>query len=169
MSPDFVAQYIQPASNILTVGGACPVRDEAYALSPSTAPGINVSFSGLRNDLTAPFCIGILADIATPNTVPIITFSDVNLANVGNITLTNANLSVTVRGTSAVFNTDATGQRHIQLCSDGSNLQLYEDCSLTETASFGEISIIDGDQIGIYKNLANSSSNQFLVSIFYHQ
>lgn len=165
MSTDFVAQYIQPALNILTVGGACPVRDEAFALKPKTAPGISVSFSGLQNDLTAPFCIGILVDIALTNSGPIITFSDVNLTNVGNIMLTNSSLSLTVRGTSAVFNTDATGQRYIQLCSDGSSLQLYKDCNLTEKASFGEISILDGDQIGIYRDLADSSSDRFLVSI----
>ena len=141
------------------------MRDEAYARSPSTLPGINVSLSRLQNDLTAPFCIGILAEISTGNAGPIMSFSDRASQNIGSITLTSTGLSITVRDTTATFSEDATGERYFQLCSDGNQLQLYKDCSLVDTKTFGKAFLQPTDQIGLYKDLTNDSSSPFLVNI----
>lgn len=163
--PDFVADNIRGSAKILTVGSACSVRDEAYAFSSATAPGINVSSSRLQNDLTSPFCIGILAEIASSNAGPIMSFTDGASQNVGGITLTSTELSITVREASATFRLSATGERYFQLCSDGKQLQLYEECTLLNTSSFEEVSLQPTDQIGLYKDLTNVLSNSFLVSI----
>lgn len=121
--------------------------------------------SRLQNVLTAPFCISILAEISSDNAGPIMSFADGASQNIGSITLTRTELSITVRDATATFFIDATGERYFQLCSDGNQLQLYEDCRLVDTTPFGEIFLQRTDQIGLYKDLTNDSSSLFLVNI----
>jgi len=160
--PDFVGGSIQGSTQVLTVGGACSVRDEAYALQTG-APGIVVAADGDR--LSNPYCIGILAEIAPDNEGSIIYFLESSSAEIGGITLTSTEISITVRGASTSFPIDATGERYFQICSDGTELQLYDACGLIQTETFEDFSLADTDVIALYRNPFNTSSLPFRVII----
>ena len=160
--PDFVGDSIQGSTQVLTVGGACSVRDEAYALQTG-AQGILVGPGADR--LSSPYCIGIVAEIASDNDGSIIYFLDSSSQEIGGITLTSTEISITVRGASTSFPIDATGERYFQICSDGTQLQLYDACSVIQTEPFEDFTLADTDMITLYRNPFNTSSVPFRVII----
>ena len=86
-----------------------------------------------NNHLSSPYCIGILAEIDSGNVGSIMHFLDDSGQKIGGITLTTAGILITVRDNRATFNLDATGERYFQICSDGTQIWLYDSCSLEAT------------------------------------
>ena len=163
--PDFVSANIQTAdpSDILTVGSACSLRDEAYVLR-STSSGIFVGSAD--NRLSSPYCIGILAEIDSGNVGPIMYFLDENSQEIGGITLTSSGISITVRSNTATFSLDASGERYFQICSDGTQLQLFDSCASSQSQPYMDFSLEATDLISLYSNTFNATST-FLVIINY--
>ena len=166
---DFVADSIEPASlttQFSGVSGPCTSRsDAAYVLSGSEA-GVAVPATSILNDLSGSFCIGLLVNTEPANVMPVVTFYNESFLPDGEITVTSNTVSFSHGDSSAVFTVANTiGFKRFQLCADGTDISLYDDCVLVDSQPFTSDALMDGEIIGLIRDLMEITTDRFLVNI----
>ena len=166
---DFVADAIEPASlttQFSGVSGPCTSRsDAAYVLSGSEA-GVAVPANSILNDLSGSFCIGLLVNTDPANVMPVVTFYNESFLPDGEITVTSNTVSFSHGDSSAVFTVANTiGFKRFQLCADGTDLSLYDDCVLVDSQPFTSDALTSGEIIGLIRDLMEITTERFLVNI----
>ena len=138
-------------------------------------------FLGLNNRLGGPYCFGFIVN-RDPNPLdgpPLAIFYDgINI--VGNLTVTDNSIIYRIRDAEAVFTgLETLGYNHYQLCTNGSDVTLYDDCGVVDAQSFiheefGDLSFVgflkdvlsaDADGFGVYPFIICMTSISLLVSI----
>lgn len=152
-----MAGFIQPQAALGvdygTQSGLCPQRDLAYtrtlALNRKEIP-----FSQLNNRLNESFCIGFSVNTTEDNGEPLLTFQNSRGSRIGMVTLTSSRIRIDLAGLSSNFPTNSTGARRLQICSNGSSLQLYEDCVpvLAPLTGYGDVGFSNSNSIIVLEN-----------------
>ena len=134
---DLLAQALAAApSNYLPRPGICGImRPEPRAYQQqSNRNGTVLSFSNIRNQLNAPFC---LAMIVNPMNEPTMFYIYQNtLTPVGLLTINSDNILFTLNGNSANLFGNFTGFNQIQLCANGTHMNLYIGCRFSMSVAF---------------------------------
>ena len=165
-----MAGAIEPASlttQFSRVSGPCTSRsDAAYVLSGSEA-GVAVPAASIRNRLSGSFCIGLLVNTEPANVMPVVTFYNESFLADGEITVTSQIISFSHGDSSAAFTVakNTIGFKRFQLCADGSTMNLYNDYRFVELQPFASDGLMDGEFIGLIRDLMEITTERFLVNI----
>ena len=169
---DLHLDYLQPLAEkaVLTIAsGVCMGRmsDESYSLGSITTPGINVSFSKLYTRLSDPSCISIIANTVEDNTAPLVTFYNKNLTVTGTILLTQTQVTLTIRESTATFNfIRRQAQREharLQLCTAEDRVDFYSGCEFVSSQPFVNAGFSDSDTVGLMKDITDDSALAYKV------
>ena len=120
-------QSAQQAGNVIEVNGPC---DDVLGYQGNTV-AIPRPFRLLNNDLSGSYCIAFIVDTAAANQGALAYFHDgTTFSVIGSINITSNSIMYNIRSASASFSVGDTSGYHIyQLCSNGSHVTLYEDCT----------------------------------------
>ena len=118
----------------LDTQGPCTVSQAYFTRDASTS----VAFAEITNDLSGEYCIAFVAEANVANTQPLLRISDVlDTTELASITVSGTTVTYTVRGSTINFPVTSTVDfQHFQLCSNGSAVTLYDDCSAPQTQDF---------------------------------
>lgn len=139
--------------------GICAVRgDRAFRLQSSSFPDVNQDLAHFFDDPPTdrqfinrfnvlPLCIGfIVTDVQSESVL-------IYAANEPMITIGDGSIEFTLGGRSATFTSlDLVGistVSRVQICIDGSNAVLYEDCTELETVEFSGIGLPSVSFMGV--------------------
>ena len=168
---DIVYRFLQPVADdaqLTMVSGSCEGRDEALTLGPGSNPGIAVNFSLLNNRLSGSSCISIVANPSTTNVEPVAVFYDSNRNEIGSIVLTVSHINITIGNSFASFSLSSQNTRphkRLQLCTNGTGVEFYQDCSLVGSKPFVSVPFQDSHVIGLLRHLVSDNAAAFLVSV----
>ena len=150
-------------NNFLPRPGMCGIlRPEPRAYQQQTnRNGTVLSFRNIQNNLNAPFC---LAMIVNPMSEPTMLYIYQNtLDAVGLLTINPDNILFTLNGVSANLFGNFTGFNQIQLCANGTHMNLYIGCRFSMSMPFSATGVNDGAVLSLFTPLF-ASSPQFDVS-----
>ena len=151
LAPDLYEDYIKPAGvqgRLLDTQGPC-TGESAYFVS--SAHPMTISFQELENDLSGSYCLSLIADTNVMNTEPLLYFYDRQNSEIGSLTLVSDIITYTIRGESVKFFAETTVDfQHFQLCTNGSVVTFYDDCSATATAELSHEGFTRDDYITIF-------------------
>ena len=154
MVADLLAQALAASSNnFLPRPGICSViRPEAQAFQQqSNQNGIVLIFRNIQNQLNAPFC---LAMIVNPMTEPTMFYIYQNtLTPVGNLTIDSDNIIFTLNGNSANLFGNFSGFNQIQLCANGTHMNLYIGCQFSMSMQFSSPGVSEGAVLSLFTPL----------------
>ena len=162
---DLVLSHLTPAKeHLVQIVGSCQTSS-AFTIIQTKTPGILVNFSSLQNRFSAPLCISFMVDVAPGNVQPFLMFYNSSFEELGTITLTRTNISVTVQESAATFlNLDTTGFHQWQLCFNSSSVELYHGCSLVDSQPFSSSAWDGVSHMTILREVFNGTTFPFLVS-----
>ena len=129
-------------------------------------------FDMIDNDFAGSFCIGFLVDTSLTNTAPLAYFHDITSAILGNITVEGGHpgsVILNIKGTEVVFTVETIGFKRFQLCREGNEMTLYDDCSAVGPSQpFPEFDpdFQDTDFVGLLRDL-DGSQPFFQVTLLY--
>ena len=144
------------------VDGPCP-GDLGYQ---GNNFGIATQFSVLNNSLAGSYCIGFIVDTDSTNAAALAYFHEFpTFSIVGSINITSNSITYSIRGASAEFSVgDTSGYHHYQLCASGSDITLYENCSVLAQRSFAHAGFTDNDVFSLLRDF-NSAEDIYAVII----
>ena len=150
-------------NNFLPRPGICGIiRPEPRAYQQqSNRNGTVLSFSNIQNRLTAPFC---LAMIVSPMTEPTMLYIYQNTLNpVGILTINSDNIVFNLNGNSANLFGNFSGFNQIQLCANGTHMNLYVGCRFSMSMRFSSLGVSENAVLSLFTPLF-ASTPQFDVS-----
>lgn len=162
-------QGLQLFGVVNEVAGPC-ADDQGYQ---GNIVGIPTSFSSLNNNLTGSYCIGFIVDTASTNQGALAYFHEAGTTSIiGSINITSNSIVYTIRGTTVTYTFvlgDTSGYHHYQLCTDGSDLTLYENCAALAGSirSFVHDGFSDDDIFSLLNDV-NGAENIYMVIIPLH-
>ena len=164
MVTDLLAQALaESPSNFLPRPGICGIiRPEPRAYRhQSNRNGTVLLFSNIQNQLNAPFC---LAMIVNPQSEPTMFYIYENTPTpVGLLTINSDNILFTLNGNSTSLLGDFSGFNQIQLCANGTHMNLYIGCQFSTAVTFSAPGVSEVATISLFTPLS-SSTPQFDVS-----
>ena len=151
------------------ISGECGDKrhGEGFFIGSINSPGVVIHFNETHNTLNDPSCIAMVVNIQEDNVEPLVTFYDDNLADLGEILLTQSTVNVTIRDSFATFNyskPDRQSHAWLQLCLDGELLELYHNCALVGSQHFSSVGFQKNDVIGVFKHLVREDALPYYVS-----
>ena len=150
-------------NNFLPRPGICGIiRPEPRAYQQqSNRNGTILSFSNIQSKLNAPFC---LAMIVSPMTEPTMLYIYQNTLNpVGILTINSDNIVFNLNGNSANLFGNFSGFNQIQLCANGTHMNLYVGCRFSMSMQFSSPGVSDSAVLSLFTPLF-ASTPQFDVS-----
>ena len=164
MVADLLAQALAASpNNFLPRPGLCGInRPEPQAhQQQSNQNGTVLFFSNIQNQLDAPFC---LAMIVNPMTGPTMFYIYENtLTPVGLLTINSDIIHFTLNGQSAFLFGDFSGFNQIQLCANGTHMNLYVSCRFSMSMPFSAPGVSENATLSLFTPLF-ASTPQFDVS-----
>ena len=148
-SLDLFIEFIKPAgiNGTITDGGGPCTGTVGYIY---IGMGITVRFNEITNDFSGSYCLGFIVDTYSGNTNPLLLFSDEHGNEIGSLNLSNSSIVYTIRGDSAIFSpVDLLDFQYYQLCSNGSDITLYDKCSSASSRTFSSAGLSETDSISI--------------------
>ena len=152
MVADLLAQALAASpNNFLPRPGICGViRPEARAFQQqSNRNGIVLIFRNIQNQLNAPFC---LAMIVNPMTEPTMLYIYQNTL-VGFLTIDGDNIVFNLNGNSANLFGNFSGFNQIQLCANGTHINLYVGCQFSMSMQFSSPGVSEGAVLSLFTPL----------------
>ena len=164
MVADLLAQALMmsPGSFLPRPGICGIIRPEPRAYQQqSNQNGTVLLFSNIQNQLNAPFC---LAMIVNPMSEPAMFYIYENtLTPVGVLTVTSDNIRLILNGNSANLFGDFSGFNQIQLCANGTHMNLYVSCQFSMAVPFSAPGVSENAALSLFTPLF-ASTPQFDVS-----
>ena len=140
-------------NNFLPRPGICgTIRPEPLAYQQqSNRNGTILSFSNIQSKLNAPFC---LAMIVSPMTEPTMLYIYQNTLNpVGILTINSDNIVFNLNGNSANLFGNFSGFNQIQLCANGTHMNLYVGCQFSMSMQFSSSGVSEGAVLSLFTPL----------------
>ena len=154
MVTDLLAQALAASpSNFLPRPGICGIiRPEPRAYQhQSNRNGTVLLFSNIQNQLNAPFC---LAMIVNPMSEPTMFYIYENtLTAVGLLTINSDNILFTLNGNSANLLGSFSGFNQIQLCANGTHMNLYIGCRFSMSMPFSAPGVSENAVLSLFTPL----------------
>ena len=164
MVADLLSQALAASpNNFLPRPGICGIiRPEPRAFQQqSNQNGTILLFSNIQNQLNAPFC---LAMIVNPMTEPTMLYIYQNTLNpVGILTIDSDNIVLNLNGNSANLFGNISGFTQIQLCANGTHMNLYIGCRFSMSMQFSSPGVSESAVLSLFTPLF-ASTPQFDVS-----
>ena len=127
-------------------------------------PTVPVPFSDVTIRLQGEYCIAFIARAVAGNTAPLFSFYDALGNELGGVTYGNGEITYDLNRDIYPFpSIDTQDWQRYQLCSDGRNLTLYQDCLAVAAQVITPTNGFNDDQI-IYL-LTNPGGGLFDVSL----
>ena len=149
--------------DLTEVTGVCNEPDHVGYSVVNT--GTTVRFIDLNNRLGGQYCFGFIVN-RDPNPLdgpPLAIFYDgVNI--VGNLTVTANSIIYRIRDAEAVFaGLETLGYNHYQLCTNHTDVTLYNDCGFIDSQSFSHEGFGDLSFVGFLKDVLSADAAGFGV------
>ena len=164
MVADLLAQALMVSpGNFLPRPGICGVtRPEPLAYQQqSNQNGTALSFSNIQNQLNAPFCLAMIVNPMSESTMFYI--YENTLTAVGLLTINSDNILFTLNGNSTNLIGDFSGFNQIQLCANGTHMNLYIGCRFSMSMPFSAPGVSVNAALSLFTPLF-ASTPQFDVS-----
>ena len=154
MVTDLLAQALAASpNNFLPRPGICGIiRPEPRAYQQqSNRNGTVLFFSNIQNQLNAPFCLAV---IVRPMTEPTMLYIYQNtLTPVGLLTIDSDNIVFNLNGNSANLFGNFSGFNQIQLCANGTHINLYVGCQFSMSMQFLSPGVSEGAVLSLFTPL----------------
>ncbi len=131
---------------------------------------IDVFNNSYNTRLRPPFCIAFTLLTEVTNDRPFLFFVDGALDPIGNIEITTSAVSFTLGGQTATFPGSYTGFQQLQLCVNGTDVTLWQDCvkqvgtqSFTLPAAGG---VAGSDSLSMFGSIIGNTMALFVVCYF---
>ena len=164
MVTDLLAQALtESPNNFLPRPGICGIiRPEPRAYQQlSNQNGTVLLFSNIQNQLNAPFCLAV---IVNPMTGPTVFYIYENtLTAVGRLIINSDIILFTLNGQSAFLFGDFSGFNQIQLCANGTHMNLYVSCRFSMSMQFSSPGVSENATLSLFTPMF-ASTPQFDVS-----
>ena len=164
LTTDLLTQAItQSPHNYLPRPGMCGTirplpRAQAQQLNRN---GTVLFFNTLQNQLNAPFCLGLIANTVKEPTLLYI--YDNLLIQVGNLTVRGDSIVFNLNGQDAFLPGNFSGFAQLQLCANGTHINLYVGCQFSMAVQFSASGVSEMAVISLFTPFL-SSTPQFDVS-----
>ena len=127
--------------------GPCDTIAYSSVSTPVIAP-----FGELENDLSGPYCLSFIIQANVMNTEPLLHFYSGEGVEIGNLSFVDGEIRYTVREKVVSFFADALDYQHFQLCTNGSVITFYNDCTAILSEEFTHQGFEGTDFITILAN-----------------
>jgi len=120
--------------------------------------GRNLLFNQVSNALSAPFCLGLAIHANTEGEKPLFYIYDRSATPVGSLQINSANITFTLNGQEAFFERNFVANfDQFQLCSNGTFMNLYLNCSLVTSTAFSTTGVSDSAVISLFTPLLQTT------------
>jgi len=115
-------------------------------------------FNQVSNTLFAPFCLGLAIHANTEGKNPLFYIYDGSSTPVGSLQINSANITFTLNGQEAFFERNFVANfDQFQLCSNGTFMNLYLNCSLVASTAFSTTGVSDSAVISLFTPLLQTT------------
>jgi len=143
-----------PATGICSAERAIPiaVRQQINQV------GRNLVFNQISNTLSAPFCLGLAVSANIPSEEPLLYIYDGSPTPVGSLQINSENITFTLNGQEAFFDRNfPIAFDRFQLCSNGTFMNLYLNCSLVASTPFSTTGVSESAVISLFTPLLQTT------------
>lgn len=120
--------------------------------------GRNLVFNQISNTLSAPFCLGLAVSANDAIEEPLLYIYDGSPNPVGSLQINSGNITFILNGQEAFFDRNfPVDFDRFQLCSNGTFMNLYLNCSLVASTPFSTTGVSESAVISLFTPLLQTS------------
>jgi len=134
------------------------VATEHYQYSCPTTNWSSGKKREISNNLSAPFCLGLAITANTEGEEPQFYIYDGSPTPVGSLQINSTNIIFTLNGQEPLFERNFVADFDpFQLCSNGTFMKLYLNCSLVASTAFSTTGVSESAVISLFTPLLQTS------------